>query len=131
MNLHFNLEDISQIIVGAFALSVPIAFSQEAWQAGETLPAFNLMLIIVLTLSFLGFYAYQGIFQHDIRARVLVFVFRVIIAYAITVAVVSLVLLALDKLPLLTDTTLALKRIIIISMPASIGAIVVDGLDKE
>jgi uncharacterized membrane protein len=39
MNLNFNWEDVSQIIVGAFALSVPISFSEEALKAGANLPA--------------------------------------------------------------------------------------------
>jgi hypothetical protein len=32
---------------------------------------------------------------------------------------------------LLTEPMLALKRLIIIAMPASLGAIIVDSLDKE
>jgi len=30
-NLNLNFEDIGQIIIGAFALAVPISFSEEAW----------------------------------------------------------------------------------------------------
>ena len=30
MNLNFNLEDASQVAIGAFALAVPISFSEEA-----------------------------------------------------------------------------------------------------
>ncbi len=131
MDLRFNLEDISQIIVGAFALSAPIAFSEEAWRIAASLPTGNLILVVLLTLVFLGFYAYQGIFQHDITTRAAAFAFRIVIAYLITLAVVALVLLALDKLPLAADPLLAFKRVILIAMPASIGAIVVDSLDKE
>jgi uncharacterized membrane protein len=35
MNLSFNLEDASQVAIGAFALAVPISFSEEAWKLGE------------------------------------------------------------------------------------------------
>ena len=59
------------------------------------------------------------------------FVLRIIIAYVVTGFVVALVLFAIDKFPLSTDPLLAVKRLIIVSMPASMGAIVVDGLDKE
>jgi hypothetical protein len=41
------------------------------------------------------------------------------------------VLFCLDKLPLLEDPWISFKRIIVISMPASMGAIVVDSFDKE
>lgn len=31
-----NFEDIIQVVVGASALSVPVAFSEEAWALGRT-----------------------------------------------------------------------------------------------
>jgi len=43
MNLNINAEDISQIAIGAFALAVPISFSEESWILGETLPTFNIV----------------------------------------------------------------------------------------
>ena len=51
--------------------------------------------------------------------------------YVMTAMVVALVLTCLDKLPLLTDPVVSIKRVIVISMPASMGAIVVDSFDKE
>jgi uncharacterized membrane protein len=48
-----------------------------------------------------------------------------------TAVVVALVLFCLNKLPLLDQPWLAIKRIIVITMPASMGAIVVDSFDKE
>lgn len=128
---NLNFEDISQIVVGAFALSVPISFSEEAWKLGENLPPANLALVVALSFLFLGFYAYQGVFQSNITNRRMTYLLRIVLAYSITVVVVGMVLLSLDKLPLLTDTFLAIKRSLVISMPASMGAIVVDGLDKE
>ena len=64
-------------------------------------------------------------------ARIPVFIFRIVIAYVMPAMVVALVLTCLDKLPLLTDPVVSIKRVIVISMPASMGAIVVDSLDKE
>lgn len=78
MELSFDLEDASQIFVGAFALAVPISFSEEAWRL-----------------------------------------------------VVSPVLFCLNKLPLLEDPVVAFKRVVVIALPASMGAIVVDSFDKE
>jgi len=130
-SLRFNLEDASQITIGAFALAIPISFSEEAWRLSETLPLFNLFLLLSLSIIFLSFYTYQSIFQADIKYKKIAFVFRVFIAYFIAFLVVSLILLAINKLPIIEDTILAIKRIIIISMPASMGAIIVDGFDKE
>ena len=129
--LNFNGEDLSQIIIGAFALAVPISFSEEAWRLGETLPIANLIVTLLISVGFIAFFAYQSVFQGNIQKRITVFLFRVLAAYALSFFVVALVLLALDKLPLLSEPTIALKRLIVIAMPASMGAIVVDSFDKE
>ncbi|GGY93103.1 MULTISPECIES: DUF2391 family protein [Shewanella] len=131
MNFYFNSEDLGQISIGAFALSVPIAFSQEAWDLAASLPMGNLLLVVGLSLGFIALYAYQSVFQARIRSRILVFLLRIILAYTLTLVVVSIVLLALDKWPLLTEPYLALKRTLLIAMPASMGAIIVDSFDKE
>ncbi|AZG74912.1 DUF2391 family protein [Shewanella livingstonensis] len=128
---NFNAEDIGQIAVGAFALSVPIAFSEEAWRLSASLPTLNLVLVVVLSLAFITLFAYQSVFQANIIKRRRAFLLRVIAAYILTLLVVGIVLLALDKLPLWDDPILALKRIILIAMPASMGAIIVDSFDKE
>lgn len=128
---NFNLEDVSQVIVGAFALAVPISFSEEAWRIAETLPLGNLILLSAISFLFLGFFAFQSVFQGNVRYRVQVFIWRVIIAYLIAALVVAVILLSIGKLPLMTEPMIALKRVIVITMPASMGAIVVDSFDKE
>jgi len=131
MKFSFNMEDVSQIFVGAFALAVPISFSEEAWRLGETLPFTNLLMLFILSVIFLGFFTYQSVFQKNIKSRLIVFIFRIVIAYLMAALVVGLVLLCLDKLPLLEDPIISMRRIIVITMPASMGAIVVDSFDKE
>ena len=131
MNLSFNLEDASQVAIGAFALAVPISFSEEAWKLGETLPLINLSFLFGLSVVFLSFFAYERVFQGNIKYRIPIFVSRIFIAYFIAALVVSLVLFSLNKFPLLSDPEIALKRLIIITMPASMGAIIVDSFDKE
>jgi len=69
MKFSFNLEDASQVFVGAFALAVPISFSEEAWRLGETLPFHNLIMLFVLSLLFLTLFTYQSVFQKDVKSR--------------------------------------------------------------
>lgn len=88
-------------------------------------------MIFILSISFLGFFAYESVFQGNIKHRVPVFLLRIAIAYTITALVVALVLLSLNKFPLFIDTAIAFKRLIVITMPASMGAIIVDSFDKE
>jgi len=131
MKLSFNFEDASQIFVGAFALAVPISFSEEAWRLGETLPVENILMLFTLSVVFLGLFTYESVFQRNVKSRPFVFISRIVIAYLMTTLVVALVLLCLDKLPLLIDPLMSLRRVIVISMPASMGAIIVDSFDKE
>ncbi|MFV1921552.1 MAG: DUF2391 family protein [Methylotenera sp.] len=129
--MSFNLEDVGQVAIGSFALAVPIAFSEEAWKLGETLPLMNLSMVFILSIAFLSFFAYESVFQANIKYRIPVFISRIIFAYLIAAIVVSLVLFSLDKFPILTDTYVALRRLIVVTMPASMGAIIVDSFDKE
>ena len=131
MKLSINLQDISQIAVGAFALAVPISFSEEAWKLGESLPIINIVILLLLSLTFLSFYTYEEVFQAKIKNRMMLFVFRIFVAYIITVLIVCLVLISINKFPFFAEPIIALKRLVIISMPASMGAIVVDSFDKE
>ena len=131
MNLSFNLEDASQVAIGAFALAVPISFSEEAWKFGETLPLTNLLYIFILSVVFLSFFAYESVFQANIKYRIPVFISRIIIVYLIAALIVALILFSLDKFPLVTEPAIAFKRLIVITMPASMGAIIVDSFDKE
>lgn len=128
---NFNHEDAIQVMIGAFSLAIPISFSEEAWNLSQSLPWLNIGLLVLISVLFLALFAYQSVFQSNIKHRRAAFILRIIFAYGITLAVVALVLTALDKLPVIDDPLLALKRLIVIAMPASMGAIIVDSFDKE
>ena len=59
------------------------------------------------------------------------FIIRIIIAYLIAALIVALILISLNKFPVITEPIIAFKRLIVITMPASMGAIIVDSFDKE
>jgi uncharacterized membrane protein len=118
-DLSFNLEDANQVMIGAFTFAVPISFSEEAWRMGETLPVLNLSILMSISLIFLAFYTYQNVFQGDIKDRVFAYVARILITYAMTALVVGFILFSRNKLPISEEPLVALKRLIIIAMPAS------------
>jgi len=126
-----NFEDIIQVIVGSSALTIPVAFSEESWRLSQTLPITNLIVILVLSLLFINIYSFQGIFQGQVKHRNSQFVLRTIIDYCVTFGVVFVILFALNRMPLLEEPIVALKRIVILSFPASMGGVIVDGFDKE
>jgi uncharacterized membrane protein len=126
-----NFEDIIQVVVGACALSVPVAFSEEAWNMGRTLPVANIIVIVVLSLLFVNLYSFHNIFQGRITHRIFIFFARTVIDYSITLLVVVVVLSALDHLPIFSEPWVAVRRVVVLSFPASMGAVVVDSFDKE
>ena len=130
-NNTINLEDIMQVVVGASALSVPVAFSEESWNLGRTLPLPNVVLLVVLSLLFINIYSFLSIFQGKVRHRLIAFLSRTFVDYFITLVIVMIVLLALNHMPLIAEPVVAIKRIFILAFPASMGAVVVDSFDKE
>lgn len=132
MSLRFNWEDASQVIVGAFSLSVPIAFTEEAWQLGESLPWPNLVTIVTLSIAFLAIFTYSSVFSGRLKRRFsFKFCARVLLGYGLALAVVCLVLVSVNRFPLFSHPVVALKRALIVGLPASMGAVIVDGFDKE
>jgi len=126
-----DFEDVSQVMIGAAMLSVPIAFTEEAWDLSREIPLVNLGFLVILSLGFCALYAFQSIYRGKIERRRKVFLSRVFFDYLLSVLVVILVLAGLDRLPLLEDPMLSLRRIILIAFPATMGAVVTDGIDKE
>jgi hypothetical protein len=110
---------------------VPVEFVLATIPRTSTGKLLNLFMIFTLSIFILGFFTYESVFQANIKHRIPVYLIRIVIAYSIAAIVVSLVLVSLNKFPLLTESTIALKRLVVITMPASMGAIIVDGLDKE
>lgn len=127
----FNAEDMIQVVIGSSALTVPVAFSEESWKLSETLPMLNVFVLIFLSLLFISLYSIQGIFQGQIKHRLSHYIFRIIMDYGVSLIVVFIVLFALNRMPILDDPIIAIKRIIILAFPASMGGVIVDGFDKE
>lgn len=126
-----DIHDTIQVLIGASAVAVPIAFTEEAWNMSEDLPVVNLLLIVLLSLGFCALYAFSGIYQSNVRDKVHVFVKRSMLDYGISIVVVFVVLLAINRLPLIDEPMLGLRRIIVVAFPACMGAVIVDGIDKE
>ena len=90
-----------------------------------------MFVIVFLSLAFISIYAFRGIYDGKVKNRIPTYVLRVFFDYGVTLCVVIIVLFALNKFPILSESLIAVKRVIIISFPASMGAIVVDSFDKE
>lgn len=128
---YLNFEDVLQVIVGASALTLPVAFSEESWQLSRTLPTMNIIHIVLVSLLFINMYTFQSIFQGNVKHRIRTFIFRTFFDYSLTLSVVFIILLLINRMPIISEPVIAIKRILILAFPASMGAVVVDSLDKE
>jgi len=95
------------------------------------LPIIAVIMLLLLSLIFIGIYSIQGIFQGKVKHRLYQFALRIVIVYGVTLLVVLIILIALNRMPLFDEPLIALKRVILLSFPASMGGVIVDGFDKE
>ena len=124
VELHGN--DIAQLVAGACALAIPVAFTEEVWVLGSTLSSGRIVLVALATVLSLAFFVrslfYPGKNLHEYRAE---FVKRVIASYLTTLAVAMVLLVLIDKGPF-EDLAVAMRRAVLIAFPASFAATAVD-----
>ena len=124
----FGRKDVVEIAIGAAVLSLPIALGEEVWDLGAELPLLNTVLIALGSYILVGLFVYFRMYHGNLEGHRRVFVRRVGTVYLITLLTATLCLAAFGKTPFLTEPLVALKRIIIVSLPASFSATVVDSL---
>lgn len=124
--VEFRPRDLLQIIVGATILAIPLAFTEETWVLGQKLPLLNALLLSFLSLVFISFFVYFNFYRFHIKGHELEYVKRVVSTYVCSLLVVGLILTIIQKCPWGVDNITAIKRIIIVSFPASMSATVSD-----
>lgn len=128
--VEFDLHDVIQIIIGASILAVPIGFTQETWKFGEILPLLNILVMMGLTLVFLAIFTYFHYHKEHMTANPKYHLFglgkRVLVTYAFSFIIVSLLLSLIQVISWSGDALLAFKRVVVITFPSAMGAAVSD-----
>lgn len=119
--------DIMQLIVGATLLSIPIAFTQEVWELSVTLPWVNVGAIVGISILFVALFVYYNFYRHHFSDHRGEFIKRVVLVYCISLLISFLILFLIDSAPF-NDVGVILKRMILVSFPASMSAAVADML---
>ena len=123
-----DVRDIAEIVIGSLVLAFPVAVTEEVWNLGAELSLGRTLVISLCSLVFISFFV-QTTYRHDFsfssQKQLLTRVFTV---YGLTLLLSAAVLLAVDRLPMLTETMVAVKRAIIVAFPASFAATVVDSI---
>jgi uncharacterized membrane protein len=120
--------DLMQIVVGATVLAVPVAFTEETWALGERLPAANVAALASVSIIFIALFVYYNVYKNAMRGHLLEYAKRVAAIYLLSLVVVGGLLTIIQKCPWGTDASLALRRIVIVALPASMSAAISDML---
>jgi uncharacterized membrane protein len=118
--------DAFQVVVGASILAIPVAFTEEAWSLGKTLPLPNVVGLAALSVVFISTFVYFNFYRFNFSGNAINYFKRISGTYFLSLIVVALILTIIQKCPWGTDNVLAIKRIIIVTFPASMSATVSD-----
>ena len=126
--VEFRPRDLMQVIIGASILAVPVAMTEETWVLGTELPLANVLVLSGLSLLFIAGFVYYNFYRFTFKGHCFEYIKRVAAIYLFSMLVVGLLLTVIQKCPWGADNLLALKRIMIVSFPASMAAAVSDTL---
>ena len=124
----FGMRDVSEVVIGSGLLAFPLAVSEEVWNISQELMLGRILLIIFASIALIAWFGYYMFYNSNVSTRRWEFVFRVSCVYAITLAVSAFMLAVIDQFPLSTEPDVAIKRMIIVALPASFSATIVDSL---
>jgi uncharacterized membrane protein len=120
--------DLMQIVVGATLLAIPTAFTEEVWVLGSELPTGNIALVGLISVLLVGLFTYFNTYRGYLGRCRSEYVKRVVATYLFSLIVVGVFLTLFEKCPWGVDSALAVRRIVLIGLPASMSATVADML---
>ncbi len=122
----FTLHDVAEIAVGAVLLAFPVAVTEEVWQISRDLSVINCVFISLSSVGLLAWFGYYMFYRAN--PRTWNFVLRIASVYFVTISISAIILIMIDKFPLQTEPVVAIKRMIIVALPASFSATVLDSV---
>jgi uncharacterized membrane protein len=125
LKVEFQLEDVGQLVVGAFVMALPAAFAEDAWDLGAELSSGKILLIFITSLIALALFIWLLFYQGKPAGYSGQFVKRVFAAYSVTFVISVFLLWLVDQAPL-DDLGLTFSRAVIVAFPASFSATAVD-----
>ena len=120
--------DVAEMLVGGIAMAFPVAMTEEAWNLGEELSWFRITVLLVGSICILGWYGIHIFHGGKLRENWRHFVIRLAVVYLLTAILCTLLLVLLDRWPILDDPGVALRRTILVAFPAVFAATIVDSL---
>ena len=120
--------DIIQIFVGSLFIASPLSFTEEVWIISSELSVVNVFLLWCCSLITVVLFVFYNFYRATLKGHVIEFVKRIMAIYLISIFSVILILSLIDKFPIITETEVAIKRVLIIGFPAVFGGTLSDFL---
>lgn len=133
--LHFKFEtrDLAQIFIGSIVLASPFIVTGEVWELGAQMSTISAVLYLILSLFALSillyYWRYQKVTFHG-RIVKKELIKRLVVTYLLAFTTVAVLLTLLDKAPWGTEAQIAVKRVILVALPACLGGAAIDFIFK-
>ncbi|MBN1386232.1 DUF2391 family protein [Candidatus Woesearchaeota archaeon] len=124
--IRFRPKDMLQVMIGASILAIPVGLTEEVWNLAASLPLRNITGFLAISLMFIASFVYYNYYKNKMGDHWKEFLKRVIFTYVFSFFVVAILLTLIQRAPWSTDWILAVKRVIIVTFPASMSAAVAD-----
>jgi uncharacterized membrane protein len=121
-----QLKDVAQIVIGAGMLALPVSMSEDTWDIAKTLPLGNVVGIVCASILLIAGFVYAAYFCGRFREHWRLFLLRTLSIYGLTVIVSWATLIAIDQAHWFTDPGFALRQMVLVALPASFAATIVD-----
>lgn len=124
--IEFRWKDVLQVLLGSTIISIPVSYTQEAWDLGASLPTKNVIMLLMLSLTFVAVFVYFNYYKQKLKKHYIEFIKRVLSTYVLSFGMVALLLILIEQAPWGVDSLLAFKRTVIVALPASMSGTLAD-----
>jgi len=122
--------DLVEIALGGSLMAFPVTVTQEVWDLGTELSLLRVLLFAAGSMCVLAVLIYV-LHEHGKASDRKVFFQRVAATYGATLLISAILLFGVNRIDLLHEPLVALKRMILVAFPASFAATAVDSFGSR
>ena len=114
--------DVIQIIVGSMLLTIPVGLTQEVWDLGVSMSLGRVLGLTVFSFAAILLFVYFNFYRNLLKQYLSEYLKRVLVIYGVSFLIVAGMLTFIDKAPWGVNNLLAIKRVLLVTFPASLSA---------
>lgn len=133
LSIRVRVQDIFEIIFGAFFIALPFGFTDEVARIGGEMSGSRVLFILIVNVFILsGYIYYTGYQRISVQNLHPHFFLRLFFTYSLAFLVSILVLTIISQAQWSGAASIvALKRALVLALPASFGAVTADTWKKN